>query len=292
MPRSSQIRQRGPNGRFLSSRPSVEIQQSGGLFALPTEIRLAIYRFSFTTNNECTLRRTEDFMSQKPPVSFFFGFFNTSILTTCKTIYAEALPLFYASQTFHYPAELDCVFRQPSIKHEYLQWVKHLSIDVTLTLQSFKKLEPIVTKHVEKLIKYCPKLSSFTLHVIPASESQAFGTAHFFMLELIPPTLNKGTAANALRKLRPRLDQLTIVSFGKWETLHHLRKAIASDDQWVEGDKCYRWPGLSLSVAQEKAVNSKQRRYSLAGYEDVVHPHKECVRIFHAFRAKKSGGET
>lgn len=104
------------------------------------------------------------------------------------------------------------------------------------------------------------------------------------MLELMAPTF---AAANALRKLRPRLDQLTIVSFGKWETLHDLRKAIASDDQWVEGDKCYRWPGLSLSVAQEKAVSVKQRRYTLVGYEDVVHPHKECVRVFHAYRPKK-----
>lgn len=290
MPRPSQIRQRGPNGRFLSSRPSVpEAQQSGCLFRLPTEIRLAIYEFSFTiNNNKCTLRRMEDLLSLKSPIPFFIGLFSNSILTTCKTIYAEALPLFYASQTFHYPAEVDGLFCQPAIKHEYLQWVKHISIDVTLNLQSFKKLEPIVTRHVEKITKHCPKLSSFTLHVIPASESQAFDTARFFLLELIPPTLNKGIAARALRKLRPRLDELSIVSFGKWDTLHDLRKAIASDDQWVEGDKCYKGPELSLSVAQKKAVSSKQRRYTLVGYEDVIHPHKECVRIFHAYRPKKS----
>lgn len=288
MPRPTPVRQRGPNGRFLSSHRTVtakEAQQAGILFTLPIEIRLAIYRFSFSSNNKCTLRRVEELTSQRHKTApRNVKIFSNSILTTCNTIYAEALPLFYASQTFHYAAELDCVFHQPTIKQEYLQWVKHISIDATLTLQSFDKLEPLVTTHIHSILTHCTKLTSFTLHVIPAAETS---TDPFFSLEMIPKTLGNHAAAKALRKLRPRLDTLSIVTLGNWHSLHHFHEAVASDEQWVEGEKCYEWPGLSLTAAQYRAVHVKQRRYTLAGREDVVHPHKLCVRAFHIYRSEK-----
>lgn len=293
MPRPSQVRQREPNSRFLGNQPSVaEAQQSGRLFNLPVEIRLAIYRFSFARTHRLTLRRFEDLASRIPTTSISKALFTTSILATCKIVHAEALPVFYASHTFHYSAERDGVFHQPNIKQEYLQWVKHISIDATLTFRSYEKLEPAIVTHVQTLIEHCTRLSSFILHIIPsvASFSFEFGSPPPISPEYLPRCLNKGAAANTLRELRPRLRKLSIVSFGNWYTMHHLRKAITGDDQWAQEDMHYRWPGLSLSVSQDKAVSVKQRTYSVIGLEDSVHPHKQCIRVFNAYRPKKKRG--
>lgn len=285
MPRPSQVRQRGPNGRFLSSQSNVaEAQQSGGLLSLPVEIRLAIYKFSFASTHRRTLRRFDDLLSRRPSTPMSKACFPTSILTTCKTVHAEALPVLYASHIFHYSAERDSVFHQPTIKQEYLPWVKHISIDGTLTFHTWKKLEPAIVTHVQTIIDHCPKLRTFTLHIIPSVGPQLNFPSPFFSPDLLPQSLNKGAAANTLRELRPRLHKLSIVSFGNWDSMHHLRKPIASDDEWVEMNSHCGWPGLSLSVAQDKAVRVKQRSYTLIGYEDTVHPHKQCVRSFSAYR--------
>ncbi|KAL9065066.1 MAG: hypothetical protein Q9161_008485 [Pseudevernia consocians] len=288
MPRLALVRHRAPNGRFLSSRASASVtattvQHTVGLFGLPPELRLAVYKCLFSITDKCTLRRLEDVASRKE-----IKLSNSSILTTCKMIYTEALPLFYASRTFHYPAELDGLFRQPRILEAHLQRVKHISIEVSVTTKSIDKLDAIVGRHVATIIQHCEKLSSFTLHVIPAIETD---TRPLIPLALIPICLGEGAAAEALRTLRPRIHQLSIVTFGNWDTLHHLREAIADDACWVEGGKCYGWPGLTLTPAQSAAVGVKQRRYTLAGSETFIHPHSQCIRVFHTFRSG-GGGES
>lgn len=286
MPRPSASRRRGPNGRFLGdpNATATTAEHSVSLFTLPPEVRLAIYEFSFTGGKECTLRR----LHELPPQTWTIAYkvFNNAILRTCKTIHAEALPLFYASHTFHYPAELDGVFQRPNITEAYLGWMKHLSISVTVTPYSRANLDAIVARHVQTMIEHCAKLSSFTLHVVPSSEAT---DPPMFSLLPIPRTLKKGAAADALKTLRPRLNRLSIVTFGDWDTLHHIRQAIADDEQWAEGDKCYAWPGLSLTNAQKTAVSVRQRRYTLAGDEDYVHPHRQCIRVFHTPRSKSEG---
>lgn len=287
MPQLALVRQRAPNGRFLSRHASASVtattvQHAIGLFTLPPELRLATYKCLFSITDECTLRRLEDVASRKG-----IKLANSSILTTCKMIYTEALPLFYASRTFHYPAELDGLFRQPKILEAHLKWVKHISIEVTVTTKAYDKVDAIVARHVETIIKHCKNLGSFTLHVIPTTKPD---TPPIFSLALILPIcLGEGAAAEALSTLRPRIDQLSIVTFGNWHILHHLREAIADDDCWVEGGKCYGWPGLTLTNAQSAAVDVKQRRYTLAGSEHIIHPHSQCIRVFHTYRSGIEG---
>ena len=277
MPRPTLARQRGPNGRFLSSHASATTstaQNPVDLFVLPPEIRLAIYKCLFS---RCTLRRLKGF-----PPRTNIELFNNSILTACKRIHTEALPLFYASQTFHYPAELNGQICRPTMKKAHLKWVKHISIEVTVTTQSYTNLDAIVAKQVATITEHCKNLSSFTLNVIPATESGLRSPAS---LALIPTCFREDGVRKALKTLHSRINQLSIVTYGKWETLHHLRKVIADDKRWVEGDKCYGWPGLTLTQAQYAAVSVRQRRYTLAGSEHIVHPHSECIRVFHTSRA-------
>ena len=279
MPRSTQNRRRGPNGRFLRS-------HTVSLFALPPEVRLLLYKALFSITGECTLRRREEARARgRRPIALF----HNAILATCKTVYAEALPLFYASQTFHYSAELDGVFRQPTVLPTHMGLVKHLSIEVSVNAQSFAKLDAIVAMHVHNILKHCINLSSFTLHVIPAAgPNTPPGTPprpHSDLLpsQFIPDTFTEGIAAKVLKLLRLRLHRLSIVTYGGWDTLHHLREAIAADKHWVQGGRCSGWPGLSLTRAQFTAIMVKQRRYTVAGIENVVHPHSQCVRVFHAY---------
>ena len=72
--------------------------------------------------------------------------------------------------------------------------------------------------------------------------------------------------------------------FGNWYDLHPFRSAIAAEEKWVQGDKFREgpglWPGLRLTTAQDAAMMVRQRRYTLAGQANVIHPHKQCIRIF------------
>lgn len=290
MPRPTQIRQRGPNGRFLSSDLNVTAtrsQPSIDLFAVPPEVRLAIYEFLFMNSDKCTLRRIKDLGSQRhstatPDIKLF----NNSILTTCKTIHTEVLSLFYASQTFHYSVGNGGLLAEPVMTGPYLEWVKHLSVDITITTQSYTELDAIIATQVQTIIKHCIKLSNLTLHLIPASEARL---SLVMSMSLTPTLFGYGEAVKGLCALHPRLEKLSIAHFGTWHTLHDLRKAIADDHSWEEGDKCYGWPGLSLTEAQSAAVSVPQRRYTLAGSENVIHPHRECIRIFHTYRSKTEG---
>ena len=286
MPRSTPHTQPGPNRRFLSSHATVAAtttQLPTNFFALPLELRIAIYKLLFGMTDKCTLRPLKD----HPNATRNIKLFDTSILTTCRAIYTEALPLFYANQPFHYSTERNGLFRQPAIPKPYLQWVNHLSIDATITMDSYPNTDALIATHVRSIIKHCPKLSTFTLHIIPGSNNL---TRHNMPLSLTPPCDTPGEmgeTAKALRALHPRLDSLSIAIFGGWHTLHDVRKVIADDDHWVEGGKRYGWPRLSLTEAQREAVNVPQRRYALVGNEYIEHPHQQCIRIFHTYRSRK-----
>lgn len=283
MSQSTSTRQQGTDGKLLSSHAGNTETKTDIFFTLPPEVRCTIYKTLFS--DKCTLRRPDE---AKARDASHIELFDNSILTTCKIIYAEALPIFYASQTFHFSAEIDGVFRDSKILQAHLNMIKHISIEVTLRAQSFKRLDSIVAAHVDEITKHCTKLTTFTLHIIPATKPN---DEPFISQSLVQRTFTDLTAATALKTLRSsrRLKSLTIVSFGNWHDLYHFRHAIASDDQWVEGARRYSWPGLRLTRWQDAAVRVKQRRYSLAWdlFGAQTHPHKCCIRVFHAGAPKR-----
>ena len=292
MPRSTPVRQRGPNGRFLSSStivaPAITPPQAGTFSVLPPEVRCAVYRALFNGTDKCILRRQKDAKARKAP---YMTLFDNTIIRTCKTICAEALPIFYSTQKFHYSAELDGFSRHPPFLLEHTKWVKHLSIEVTVNSQTSKKLDFTVAAHVQTITKHFTTLASFTLHVIPAIETRERSHPTDLSQAQASGVFDQGAAGKALKTLRSKILLLRIVMFGTWDDLHHFRSAIAGDEKWVEGDKCWGvWPGLRLTRAQDAATEVKQRRYTLAGSENVIHPHKHCIRIFDLYQPRMKRG--
>ena len=287
---STPVRRRGPNGRFLSSAtvlaPAITPPQAPNFITLPAEVRCGVYRALFDDTEKGILRPIVD--AKARDASYIP--LDNAIMRTCKTVCAEALPIFYSTQKFHCSAELDGITHLPQFLPEHTKWVKHLSIEVTVNSRtSSQKLDTTVEAQVQRINKYFPKLASFTLHVIPAIEETG-GRRGSIAFPQAPASdvFDQGAAAKALRTLRLKLPllRLRIVMFGKWDDLHRFRSAIASEGQWVQGPKCWGgWPDVTLTWSQSSATMVRQRRYTLAGAENVVHPLEICIRIFNLLLA-------
>ena len=264
----------------MSASSPIRQSDARGLFTLPPEVRCEVYKALFSITDDIILRHRVDPRARSTPSATSV---NNAILRTCKTIYTEALPFFYASQRFHYSAERHGDFSKPTFFPSSAKWIKYLSIEVTITVNSqpSSKSDANVAKSIWIISKFCTTLSEFTLHIIPAIE---LGRPPGPSQERITDAFAYGTAAKALKALRPRLQLLSIVTFGDCDALYRFREVIAGKDQWVEEDLWYTWPGLRLNRLQDVAVSAQQRRYTLAGTEDVVHPHKIGVRVFHLYR--------
>ena len=290
MLRSTKITKRRSNRKCLINHPyatPTKPQPPLSFFTFPPEIRLVIYGFIFTTSEESTLRRSKDVPPRRRSSEQNLTIFPSSILQTNKTIHTEALPIFYASQTFHYSTELNGLFGQPTIPNAYLGWMKHMSIDVTVAKNTLGKVDSVIAIHTRAILKHCTKLSSFTLHMIKAVGTHLLNIMHPY--RTAQESLLKGASATLLKALRTRVQQLSIVYLGKWHTLHQLRSAIADDEDWVQEDRdnCHIWRTLSLTKEQNDAVMEKQFRawteHGVRGH--TVHPDRVCVRVFHCRRA-------
>ena len=282
MPRSTPVRRRGPKGRFLSSSTSAAPEkQARTFFALPPEIRCTVYKALFARTDKCVLRRRIEAEIREAP---YITIFDNTIIRTSKTICAEALPIFYSTQTFHYSAALKGFRRQQPFLLQHTGWIKHLSIEVTVNSQTNTKLDAIVATHVQTITEQFPTLASFTLHVIPAVEAESIFRNDLSHAQA-SGLFDEGAAAKALKTLRAKIQLLRIVMFGNWHDLHAFRSAIADEEKWVQGGKCWGgWPELRLTRAQGAVMLVRQRRYTVVGYEDVIHPHKVCIRIFNLYQ--------
>ncbi|KAF6217551.1 hypothetical protein HO133_006889 [Letharia lupina] len=289
------IRQRNPNGRFPSSHAVVTAALTQSPFpflSLPIELRLTVYAYVFSNRRKRTLRRLEDLTNQRQPSEIQkIKLFSTAILTTCKTICAEALPAFYTSQTFHYSAERDGLFRQPTIPAQCMKWVKYLSLDITT--EAGNGVDGILATHVRNIVTHCIKLVSFTLHIpvlaykttIPLSQLQSKLT-------------QKSATAKALRALRARVDRLSIVTLNPPNGLLGLRRGIVNvDSAWVT-ETFSEWPRMKLprrlqgANAKPGTVPFGLRRHSLAGFYFSEADHISAFHIYgpHVTRRLEEGG--
>ena len=163
-----------------------------------------------------------------------------------------------------------------------------MSIDVTLAINTLEKIDSVIAIHTQAILKHCSKLSSFTLHIIKAVDSSHLNVAYSLTAKAQRHLL-EGASAKLLRTLRSRVQELSIVYLGKWQTLHEFRKAIADDEEWVQADRNrdYGWPALSLTKAQDNAMKARQfSRYSeFCSTGCSLHPDKSCVRVFHCRQA-------
>lgn len=251
MPQPMLDRSWEPNDRFLSSEADVAATLTEPFFtllSLPAELRLLIYTNIFNTPQKLPLRRLKDvtYNQGEQTKTQNIRLFNNSILLTCKTIYTEALPVFYASQPFHYSTEHNGLSRPPAIPAESLKWIKHISIDITS--RAGNQVDAILTPHVQNILTKCTNLATFTLHLLAAADQTSVTVK-----SLLPSLTQTSSTARALRALRSRIHRLTIVSQTPPSALLSFRRGILDDDgAWV-CELFGEWPRLGLSPAQRKA---------------------------------------
>ena len=193
---------------------------------LPTEIRLRIYGYVLDCTKH-TLRRLAE-CSPRTEIKLS----DTSLLSVNKQINAETVPIFYASHTFHHAAS-----DLSNFSSRNFQWLKHASIDISI--QASPNVDSILAAQIQELDKSCPTLQILTMHFLKAGIDWLYPG---LVGQLKPQSLT----ATVLQKLHPRLDKLSIIVHGLWQSLELFFESVAMDDSsWVH-EILNKWPLISL----------------------------------------------
>ena len=223
--------------------------QGTTLTTIATELRIKIYKYLFQTLATYLLRRRAGIEDQKV-VEKLTNTFDCNILFTCRKLYEEALPICYASQTFHYSSNIGA----------YLSCNPHLMVNLSIDLKCtyYEDLDAKLSNIVAVYAQHCPKLRTLTIHLLLIEFYQSLAYRDF------PAT------GNVLQNLYPRLDSLSIIALGSGpqEIVPRLRLSIADNKYW--SDRCishrpdsrgrsrlytFQWPYLTLPSLVQQQVH-------------------------------------
>lgn len=214
---------------------------------LAVETRLQIYDLVFVSQEKVALRRRDGIDDEKV-MEALSNTFNTTILTTCRRVYQEALPFFYSSQIFHYSINSVSLCEGSLVgdshnmtsceRHgahpffsNHLNLLVHLSLD--LEINDWETADKVLSDQMAFFNFECPKLGTVTVHL-------------FHNYDRLNSVFRRhGATAKELRVLLSRVERLTIVTFGKWDAIRELRLGITEGDVWqpkVHDDWPYMTP--------------------------------------------------
>ena len=201
---------------------------SSSLTTVATEVRLKIYDYLFYSSAQFLLRRRAG-VADESVIQKLANSFDCSVLFTCRKLYNEALPIFYASQTFHYPPRSGAHFTN--------SW--HLMVNLSMHLKVVydEDTDAVLSRSIINLTQRCPKLRTLTihLHLLPGD--------HCF--QDLPADSATG---RVLRQLQPSLDSLSIIALGESPVLttQKLRRSITEDKYWsntcISNPLNHSWP--------------------------------------------------
>ena len=233
---------------YPSNHTSLLKPQGPTLITIPTELRLKIYLCLFQASNTHLLRRRTGIDDDKV-IEKLAHTFNNSILFTCRKLYQEALPVFYANMTFHHSSTTGGLSRiairipeKPWANDERvrqgcmplfsdkLHLIVHLSLD--LEVIDSRNTDAVLSNQITEFAQHCPQLRTLTIHLLRDK----------WRVQDFPVSSATG---NALRQLRPRLDSLSIIVLGSrpHKVLPKLRLSIADKKDWA--GEC--WTGTTWS---------------------------------------------
>lgn len=233
---------------YPSNNNSLLKPQKSTLMTIATELRLKIYLCLFQAPNTHLLRRRTAIDDEKV-IEKLAHTFNNSILFTCRKLYQEVLPIFYASQTFHHSSTTGGLSRI-GIRNPEKPWANdervrqgatpffsknlHLMVHLSMDLEVIdsKNTDAGLSNQITEFAQHCPQLRTLTIHLLRDK----------WRVQDFP--VNSATGS-ALRQLRPRLDNLSIIVLGSrpHKVLPKLRLSIADKKDW--SGEC--WTGTMWS---------------------------------------------
>ena len=253
------------------------------LMAIATELRLEIYEYLFQSQATHLLRRRDSIDDEKV-IEKLTHTFDNSILFTCRKVYQEALPVFYASQTFHYslttgPLSLIALDDESRgltregpmpLFGDKMHLMQNLSMD--LEVHESTLTDSLLSQNITTFAWQCPQLRNLTIHLL----------IYWWGDEDLPADSATGSV---LHQLRSRLDSLRIIVFGGRppEVLPKLRLSIADNECWSAKywtgecwcDRCWsdldcsglhestpEWPYLTLPSSLQRMVSRQHHHRS------------------------------
>ncbi|MCJ1451070.1 hypothetical protein MMC28_001404 [Mycoblastus sanguinarius] len=220
------------------------------LITVPIEVRLEIYHKFFEQSTLYVLRRRQD-SNDEEVLEHLNHLFDISLLTTCRQIYEEALPIFYRSQTFHRSSNK--VYAPQQLFSVELPLIAHLSLDVEICHKD--RANGLISRRIELFAKHCPKLCTFTIYILRGNLNR----------RLTSKLTSTSATGRILRHLRSRLDRLSIVFLGCENTLFDLRSGVADESEWFYLN-LFTWLYVTFSRIQKAYVDDARYAASLFSY--------------------------
>lgn len=231
---------------------------------LATEIRLMVYEYALSGLKDIILRSREDLEvrksrhGQRVPVSRKLRIRATGLLLVSRTVFTEAMPVFYDMNRFHYTILPTVASVQGVLRHfnMHLDLMQYVSIDYMLhtAASDISEVDKLVSTRVRSVINDCPNLRTFTLHLLTA----------FDYKDLDRGLSAESETASELSKLAGRLedpthsiDWIAIVTHGSSQALSSLRDGIAPCHEWVQRLPA-GWPDISIDEYQKSGIETRE----------------------------------
>ncbi len=207
------------------------------------ELRLKVYEFALSSPGTFFFA-DEDHLSLCDisvwSLSIFQG---VALLRSCRKIYNEALPVFYAVNQFDFElfAHWECSGR-PTNLSKHTAMIRHVGVEAWV---DDTWLDDDCASRLNELLHRFPQLHSFAFSVIRTHP------------RMICPSLNE--TAETLGDLRQRLRSLTIMfGYDEDENLQRLRDVIAPHDGW-QHQISDGWHSYSIGPLEQAGVRDMNR---------------------------------
>lgn len=214
-------------GKDIVNHTSLLGPQGSTLTTIATELRLKIFGYLSRTEAKYLLCRRagidDDYMIKNLTHAFDY-----SILFTCRKLYQEALPIFYASQTFHHSSTTGGL---PRISNDwrvrkgpmpYFSDKMYLMVNLSMDLDVNDSgiVDAVLSKQIMEFAQQCPQLRTLTIYLWNGC---------------FPDMSAESATGSVLRQLRPCFDSFSILAIGhiSHKALPTLRLSIAPEKYWT-----------------------------------------------------------
>lgn len=193
--------------------------------SLPGEIRNAIYELALTASKQRTLRPRHELEYREDWFGgikkAFVTIIDTSLLGVNRQVSWEASEVFYGYHNFHYSIKRRGVKEPPARLVKHLAVIRHLSVSYTASYPRSiraQRIDNVIAQHIDYITNNCTQLCTLNFHILANQREE----------EEFRSILKAGHTSRKLRLLSPRLQRLSIVTFGPSDALVEFREGISN----------------------------------------------------------------